>query len=132
MDSFCGYLVCALLRGGDGRDASSCVVDERGCVAKRKSLVVLRFVARRAAHHFSFKHITMPFKDMTANQTAILKRRKCAAQLRGVVRFGHFDRASAAASCMSMSYVSWKSGEQRMRDTCDSLYPVSLAMSFCF
>jgi hypothetical protein len=54
------------------------------------------------------------------------------AQARVLVRSSHLDRASKAASRMSILYVSWKSGEQRMRDTCDSLYPVSLAMSFCF
>jgi hypothetical protein len=58
--------------------------------------------------------------------------RVCAAQPLGRERSSHLDRASKAASRMSILYVSWKSGEQRMRDTCDGLYPVSLAMSFCF
>ena len=49
-----------------------------------------------------------------------------------MMRSSHLDRASWAASRMRRSYTSRKSGEQRMRDTCDGLYPVSLAMSFCF
>jgi hypothetical protein len=44
-----------------------------------------------------------------------------AAQLWGLIRVSHLDRALRAVSHIAKSYISWKSGEQRMRDTYDSL-----------
>lgn len=82
-------------------------------VGKRKFLVLLRSVVQRAAHQMSFKHIAVPFKRMRTNESRNFL--GMPAQLRGL------NRASAAASYMSMLYASWKSGEQRMRETCDGL-----------
>src|SRR5262245_47384804 len=74
----------------------------------------------------------MAFKHMRAEENCDFAGRVGAAQPLGRVRSSHWDRISKACSRMSESYTCWKSGEQRMRDTCDGLYPVSRAISRCF
>jgi hypothetical protein len=74
------------------------VLHERKYIGERKFLVLLRSVVQRAAHQTLFKHMTVPFKHMRTNESRNFL--GMPAQLRGL------NRASAAASYMSMLYAS--------------------------